>query len=275
MTFQETLAAQLMEVGLTRNEALAYLTLLADDTKQGLTGYEVAARSGIPRSVVYTTLGKLENNGAAFAWGDKPARFVGTDPESFIESRRLETRTRLDALAESLAKLPKRVRPEPVWILSSYDEVLDRIDQLVRGAERSVYLSLWPREIERLAPAFAAVADRELHGVLHCPTRLASPPAGFACWADATPSKDTKHGWSHKAIAVVDRSTALIGGTELDADNQAVSSSNPSIVDVATNHLILDITLMSAMTGRSCDADVAPMMRPHLRPEPKAQSGSR
>ena len=116
MTFEEMLAAQLMEVGLTRNEALAYLTLLADDSGQGLTGYEVAARSGIPRSVVYTTLGKLENNGAAFGWGDKPARFVATAADAFIEGRRLETRTRLDALETSLGKLQTHKRPEPVRV---------------------------------------------------------------------------------------------------------------------------------------------------------------
>ncbi len=266
MTFEETLAAQLMEVGLTRNEALAYLTLLADDTGQGLTGYEVAARSGIPRSVVYTTLGKLENQGAAFGWGDKPARFVATEPDALIEARRLETRTRLDALEASLGKLPKRKRPEPVWILSTYDEVMDRVEQLVRGATESVYLSLWPREIERLSPALLAIADRDLHRVLHCPTRLEAPPPGFSCWADARSESDAKHRWSHKAIVVVDRTTALIGGAELSKDNQAVSTSNPSIVDVATNHLILDITMMSRATGRPCDDDVSPMMRPHLAP---------
>ena len=35
------------------------------------------------------------------------------------------------------------------------------------------------------------------------------------------------------------------GGTEPDADNHAVWTPNPSLVDVATNHIILDITLMA------------------------------
>jgi len=65
---------------------------------------------------------------------------------------------------------------------------------------------------------------------------------------------------------VVDRREALIGGSEPDADNHAVWTTNPSLVDVATNHIILDLTLMSQRSGRSCDADVAPMMRPHLPP---------
>ena len=44
----ETVIAMLTETGMTRNEALAYVTLLEDDSTHGLTGYEVAARSRIP-----------------------------------------------------------------------------------------------------------------------------------------------------------------------------------------------------------------------------------
>ena len=53
-----------------------------------------------------------------------------------------------------------------------------------------------------------------------------------------------------------------------EADNQAVWTTNPSLVDVATNHLILDITLLAARQGRDCAAVVAPMMMPHLNPAP-------
>jgi hypothetical protein len=63
---------------------------------------------------------------------------------------------------------------------------------------------------------------------------------------------------------VVDRREALIGGAEPGADNDAVRTTNPSLVDVATNHVILDLTLLAQRAGRSCEADVAPMMRPHL-----------
>ena len=61
---------------------------------------------------------------------------------------------------------------------------------------------------------------------------------------------------------------ALIGGTEPDADNHAVWTTNPSLVDTATNHIILDITLMARDRDREadCEAVVSPMMRPHLMP---------
>ena len=260
---RDTLVSQLTAMGLTRNEALAYLTLLEDESEQGLSGYEVAARSGIPRSAVYAVLRKLESAGAAFCYGE-PARFTPTEPERWLEQTRRSTLNRIEALSAGLATLPKRSRPEPVWILRRYTEVIDRIDTMIRQAQQSIYLSLWPQELALLVPAIRSVADRDLHRVLHSPASVASPPAGFSCWIDDTAGDEAKATWSHKALVVVDREFALIGGTEPDADNHTVWTANPSLVDVATNHIILDITLMAR--NRSIDpvGVVSPMMRPHL-----------
>lgn len=262
----DQIAARLEGLGLSKNEAVAYLTLLENDDSDGMTGYEVASRSSIPRSAVYTVLRKLQACGAAFAYGEKPERFVATEPEEWLAQVRRATSARIDTAAAELATLPKRPRPEPVWILPRYEEVLDRIDQMIRGAEQSIWLSVWPRELDRLRPALDATAHRTLHRVLHSPARIERPPPGFSCWADAADVDGEKADWSHKALVVIDRREALIGGTEPTADNHAVYTTNPSLVDVATNHIILDITLMAQHQGASVRQVVAPMMQPHLLP---------
>lgn len=264
----ESLITQFAELGVTRNEALAYLALAEDSGAEGLTGYEVAVRSGIPRIAVYTVLRKLESLGAAFAYGTEPARYVATAPERLVENLRRAALAQLDGLGASLRTIPKRTQPEPIWILSRYDEVMERAAELILGAERSVWLSVWPRELERLRPALDAVSHRALHRVLHSPARI-DPPAHFSAWVDDIGSDEAKAAWSHKILLVVDRREALMGGTEPDADNQAVRTTNPSLVDVATNHIILDITLMARRDGRDCVGVVSPMMRPHLSPSSK------
>ncbi|MEQ1568427.1 MAG: helix-turn-helix domain-containing protein [Myxococcota bacterium] len=259
----DRLVDHLEQLGLTRNQSLAYLTLLEDDGGQGLTGYEVGSRSGVPRSAVYKVLRQLEEVGAAFSVGQEPQRFFAAAPDRWLDRVRRTTASRLDAVGAALSSLPQRTRPEPVWIVRRYDEVLERIGDMIRSASRSVYVSMWRREIERLRPVFEVVATRPLHRVLHCPESLDGPPPGFSAWIDPAPD-DAKAGWSHKVLVVVDRREALIGGSEPGADNHAVWTTNPSLVDVATNHIILDLTLMSQRSGRSCEQDVAPMMRPHL-----------
>ena len=265
----EIIIAKFMEMGLTRNEALAYVTLLEDHETDGLTGYEVAARSGIPRSAVYTVLRKLQDAGATFCTGAEPARYAATDPGTFIANMRRNLVTRLDSLEDSLAKLPKRDRPEPVWILHRYEDVMARIDTMIRSAERSVYLSIWPRELERLLPAISAVEHRDLHRVVYSPASGIVCPPDFSCWIDSVDGDEAKAGWSHKALVVVDHREALIGGTEPYADNQAVWTTNPSLVDTATNGIIMDITLLSRTRGLDCVGVVSPMMRPHLEQTPQ------
>jgi hypothetical protein len=259
----EIIIAKFMELGLTRNEALAYVTLLEDHETDGLTGYEVAARSGIPRSAVYTVLRKLQDAGATFCLGTEPARYAATDPATFIDNMRRGMVTKLDSLSDSLGKLPKRDRPEPVWILHRYEDVMARIDTMIRSAKHSVYLSIWPRELARVLDALKAVEERDLHRVIYSPAAGIDCPPGFS-WIDSVEGDEAKAAWSHKALVVVDHREALIGGTEPYADNQAVWTTNPSLVDTATNGIIMDITLLARTTGRECVDDVSPMMRPHL-----------
>jgi HTH-type transcriptional regulator, sugar sensing transcriptional regulator len=261
---REALIADLVATGLAKNEALAWLTLLADDGDVGLTGYEVAARSGIPRSAIYAVLRKLEAVGAAFQVSADPALFAPTEPAVWLGRQRQRALGRLEAVEAGLSKLPKRVRPEPVWIVNPYDDVLTRANDMIRRAERSIYLSAWPRELKVLGPAMADAAERDVHRVLHVPSALPTPPPGFSCWIDDSPGDAGSAGWSHKLLVVVDGAEALIGGSEPLANNQAVWTRNPALVDVATNHIILDITLLATQVGRDCAADVAPMMRPHL-----------
>jgi len=268
----EGLVSRLEGLGLSRNEALAYLTLLEADEEDGLTGYEVASRSSIPRSAVYTVLRKLQSAGAAFGYGEKPERFVATEPTKWLDQVRRSADSRLVEAARELQNLPKRPRPEPVWILRRYDEVMRRIDQMIRGAEQSVWVSMWPRELERLRPALESISDRSLHRVLHSPAPLDAPLPGFSCWTDRISEDENKASWSHKALVVIDRREALIGGTEPYADNHAVFTSNPSLVDVATNHIILDVTMIARIQGIDPDHLVAPMMRPHLLP-PMLENG--
>lgn len=262
----EDLIRELGAAGLTRNEALAYVTLL--EFEDPATGYEVAQRSGIPRSAVYTVLRRLEQAGGAFAAGAEPARYAPTDPTRFVADLRREAAERFDRLSTALDRMPKRSHPEPIWILDRYDEVMDRIATMIRSARNSLHLSLWPREIERLREELEAAGRRPLHRVLHSPDHVADPPAGYACWFGSTAADPPKAAWSHKARVVADRREAMIGGTEPTAANRAVWTSNPSIVDLAADALVLDITLLAERTGRDCSADVAPIMRPHLDERP-------
>lgn len=268
MSAADDAITQLVALGLNRNEALAYVALLEHDGDEGATGYEIGTNSGVPRSAVYKILNRLEELGAVFSVGRDPKRFVATDPRRFIDEMQRSFEAHAGRATESLNRLSRRPHPEPIWTVSRYDDVLERIDAMIRSAKHTIYLSMWDRELRRLGPAFDAVAGRGLHRVLHSPGKIAIPPPGFSSWCGDIPRDDHKAAWSHRALVVIDHDQALIGGTESDVDNHAVWTSNPSLVNVAINHIVLDITLLAQAAGRDCSEDVAPMMRPHLGPTP-------
>src|SRR5665647_693368 len=55
---------RLQQLGMSGYEAKAYVALISAD--RPVNGYEVAKRSGVPRSTVYETLSKLVARGAAY-----------------------------------------------------------------------------------------------------------------------------------------------------------------------------------------------------------------
>jgi len=55
---------RLQHLGMSGYEAKAYVALVASGVP--INGYEVAKKSGVPRSTVYEPLGKLAARGAAF-----------------------------------------------------------------------------------------------------------------------------------------------------------------------------------------------------------------
>lgn len=250
----------LAETGMTRNEALAYLTLLEDDSGEGLTGYEVAARSKVPRSAVYGVLRKLEESGASFSHGADPARYVAIEPARLVHGLRRGALERISQLEEGLSRLPTRNRPEPVWIVSNYREVMSRIETLIRSARESLVISLWPREISPLIPTLLEVPAR-VHRVLFSPGPLSHSLPGFHVWTGTLGSGET---WDHKAVVIIDGREALIGGAEPEADNQAVLTTNASLVGIALDHVVLDITLLAGRQGKDAAAAVGPLLRTRL-----------
>jgi glycosidase/sugar-specific transcriptional regulator TrmB len=273
----DAVVAGLVELGLTRNEALAWLTLLDEGDPRGLTGYEVAGRSGIPRSAVYAVLRRLEQSGGAFRTEEEPARYAAVPPSRLLEGLRGEHARRASRLEEALSRMPARSRSEPLWTLSRYDDVLERARAMIAAARQSLALSLWRRELDALRPALhEAASSRGVFVLLHCVDPPGPPLDGVAAWSDPAMAQDeAKQGWSHKIIAVADRAEVLVGGAEPGLDCHAVWTRNPSLVDVCTDHVILDVTLLATRRGVDPRGAVAPLMRPHLpAPSPPPRPGS-
>ena len=257
---EERVVAAMKELGFTATDAKAYVALVKHHPA---TGYELAARSGVPRSAVYNVLKRLEALGLVNAVQEKPAKYRPLPPEhlmGLIESRFART---LQDLRESLESLSAPSVAAVTWTAQGYDAMLDQARSLIGSATESIYASLWRREADRLAPALRAAVDRGVESILFSFNSL-PPDTGRPLTYDIE-AHHLEEYWPHKIILVIDSTRALIGGAEETEDNRVVVTEEPALVEMAISNLVLDITPLGQR--RTIDtAEVVSSLTRHLAP---------
>lgn len=233
----------LTALGFSTNEARAYRGLLVESPA---TGYEIAQRANIPRSAIYAVLKRLEEGGLVARVEESPARYAPLPPSDLMGV----LRRRFDGSLRGLDDAIRRLRPPPppvnLWNVTGYDEVLDRAEALIRGAEKFLFLSIWRREAERLRAPLLEAARRKVKMTLFSFCALDDLFSGVTAklFSYGLEERDLEAFWKHKLILVVDHGRTLMGGAERDK-SEAVVTGHPAITEVALNNIALDITLLS------------------------------
>ena len=250
----------LQELGFTASEARIYLWLLHHHPA---TGYEVAARAGVPRSAVYHVLGRLAGQGVIAPVSGRPARYVPLAPERLVALVSTRYRGTIDELESSLRALEIQPTQSSTSTLVGYQAIMDQAKALVAGSRRTVVASLWGREARALGPALRGRLRRGVDVVLFSFTPVALEGAQVFSYGIAEES--LARYWQHKLILVSDLGRVLVGGAEDTDDNRAVITDESTIVEMALNNLVLDITLYGQKVGVETGAVVASLTT-HLAP---------
>ena len=230
----------LSELGFSTNEARAYRGLLVESPA---TGYEIAQRAGIPRSAIYAVLKRLEDHGLVARVEETPARYAPLPPADLMGVLRRRFDGSLKSLDESIRKMRPPPPPVDLWNVTGYDEVMDRAEGMIQSAEKSVFVSMWRREADRLRPAFEGAARKKVKSIAFSFCALEGIPGRL--YSYGLDEKDLEAFWKHKLILVVDHGRTLMGSTEPDGKSEAVATGHPAIIEVALNNIALDITLLS------------------------------
>ena len=235
---KEKLLPALKSFGFTTNEAKAYLSLLQNNPA---TGYEVSGNSGIPRSAIYEILKRLENTGMVSTVDTNPTRYIPLPPDHFYELLENNFNANLDTLKASLNNVNTEIEAGDLWNIRGYDNMVDRARNIIRSARKSVYLSIWDREFERLRSDLVDADKRGLDIVIFSFSKI---DADFGrVYSYNLDSERLQDVWSSKILMVADRESALLGGVEVLPTNKVAWTKNAAIVAIALNYIILDLTL--------------------------------
>ncbi len=281
-TVRDETISHLKQLGMTAYEAKAYVALLA--AGEPCNGYEVAKISGVPRSMVYESLGKLVERGAAFevVLVDGGKTYVALPAPSLLDRLRRDFDRKIDVLEEMLPQVAGPVATSLMHHLSGASAVMQRACDLVENAKSDLFLSLWEEENNTLAPFLRRAAARdvelcvmqfggELLDVGHVSAHLFTEPemvlARVGC---------------RLLVIVVDQREVLIAGA-LPGESWGVYSDDPAVVLLSVEFIRHDIALQtlvervgSEKVAALWDADpvlmrlatglVAPHLDRHRRP---------
>ncbi|OLT38637.1 transcriptional regulator TrmB [Actinomadura sp. CNU-125] len=234
----------LRRLGMPGYEAKAYVALVA--AGRPVNGYEVAKRSGVPRSTVYETLGKLVARGAAYeVRGSSDAtEYLPLPPEALLDRMRREFDGSVAALRTALPAVATAPEAPPIHGLKDAETMLDRAEDVVAAARRDLFVSSWPQEMRRLRGPVEEAAARGVDASVVAFGEDAAPGAGARVHRHRYSAPEAVlEDLGYRLIVVVgDRREAVVGGFAEDAA-WGIYTADPAVALMAAEYVRQDIAL--------------------------------
>jgi len=235
----------LKDIGMSGYEAKAYVALV--QAGRPLNGYEIAKASGVPRSTVYETLGKLVARGAAFEVNARAnaTAYLALPAETLIGRLRHDLESTIDDLGAVLPALTAPPTAHVVQHLQGNDDVLARAVDVVDSAREALFVSVWPEELAPMRPALRRARQRrvEVSCIVFGDVDPELAPMGrFYPHRFSNPDVVEQRLGCRVFTVVADRHAVLVGAAE-GGTTWGVWSDDPAVVLLAGEYVRHDIAL--------------------------------
>ena len=243
-------ASKLVEIGFSEYEAKAYVALLRENPA---TGYQLAKLSGVPRSMIYETLGKLVARGASMTLrkGDT-TQYAPVPPEEFLDQLHREHEELVDSLKDDLAGLASPLDLEYVWNFEGHESVIAKAEEMILQAQHTIYLALVPTTFAELRPVLEEAVGRGVRVVVYTTGEIDLPGARVVVAHVSEETLGQARGLG--LILSIDGEEVLIGEWLSATQARASWTNSPFLVFIAEHHLRTDLYLPRLL---SCLGDEA------------------
>lgn len=255
-TSEKEIIDLLSEFGLAANLGKTYVALLGNNPA---TGYEICTQSGVPRSAIYSVLTKLESLGMVNSIGKSPKRYVPIPPSGLLEHFSQLHSDRMNLLTEALENLDTKAEAFDFWHIHGYRNLILKLRESISKASNKIFLSIWAKELVQLENELIEAEKRGVAVSIFSFTKL-NRHFGNTISYNLDEEKLEKV-WNPKIIMVEDHYITIMGGTNTKNGNRAIWTNNKAITEIATNHIILDITLAAQRLKFDPNPIVKPMMK--------------
>ncbi|MCR8928865.1 TrmB family transcriptional regulator [Priestia megaterium] len=240
----------LMEIGFSKNESKAYLSLLKQSP---LTGYEISKQSGVPRSMIYQSINKLVSHGAINEVRSDPLTYTPVPPNEFIGRLRQEKEETFDYLQENLEQIQHPPEVHVIRHIQERSAVIERMNDLISKANQEVWLSVWDSELHEIEPYTKKVTESNVR--LYSLLFNCQPTDHFGRAFYHHPSTadiEEQRMNQRLTIVVCDDKEVMIAGFSEDMVPTAVHTQDPMLVLLAKEYIRHDI-MMKVMSEHSSE----------------------
>lgn len=250
----------LTEFGLAANLGKTYIALLNNNPA---TGYEICTQSGVPRSAIYSVLNKLESLGIINSIDESPKRYIPIPSSGLLEHFSQLHTDRMNLLTDALGNLDTKANEFDFWHIHGYRNLILKVREAISKAKGKIFLSIWSKELIQLENELEEAESRGVAISIFSFTKL-NHQFGNTISYNLDEEKLEKV-WNPKIILVQDKKITIMGSANSKNGNRAIWTDNKAITEIATNHIILDITLAAQRLNFDPNPIVKPMMnRPDL-----------
>ncbi len=234
------LIMQLSQFGFSKNEAKAYIYLL---TQSPATGYEISQNSGVPRSAIYDILKKMELRGLVSTIGNKPIKYIPLSTNQLSQNLTSQFEHNINEFKKKAGKLNEESVKDNVWNIKGYDAMIDHLRSAIDGSTSSIYCSIWDREYNQLIPQLQKAHRRGVKIISFSFTEL-DDSIGESFTYNIKEER-LRSIWQRQIIVIIDRKAVLLGSSNKSQTNQTIWTTNPAVLNISLNNIILDLTLYS------------------------------
>lgn len=157
--------------GLTRQEAIIYITLLSNNY---MTGYEISKLTGISKSNTYSSLTGLVSKGAACTATEEATKYIAVGIDEFC-------RNRIKVLEEAKKELSgisfTNSNAEGYITINGKQNILNKLRTMLENTKQRVYLSLNTELVLRFEPELLELLKKKIKVVIITDQKLELPGA--------------------------------------------------------------------------------------------------
>ncbi len=250
------LLKKLLAIGFTEYEAKVYLALLRQSPS---TGYQLSKAAGVPRSMVYEALGRLDGRGFVLKTIENRATlFRPLPPDVLLDRYEQENHELIRDLRAGMQELYTSSDEKSIWSISGRSSVLSYATKMIQCAGQEILLVLADDDLAALRGDIEAACARNVSI-----SALLSGQGQLDCGRVAyhSPLESELQDLSRILVVVADNQETLIARDDLDTS--ATITRNRNLVLIARQFVWMELFTQRIYTF--LDPDQLTRMEPEDR----------